>query len=328
MSATMQREAPGAKQAELMKSEMQPITRLIDSEAARERVRAVVPKNVDPGRLIRMALLSISKSDQLRRCSPESLLLSLCDAAALGLDCGGALGQAYLVPFGGTATLIIGYRGMIALARKSGEISTIDAQVVRQGDRFNYELGLKPQLAHHPMADCDAPITHAYAVCHFKDGSYQYTVMSIAEINKIKARSKASNSGPWVTDFAEMCKKTVIRRLCKMLPMTAEAAEAIDRSDSAEFGDFVTDVAQPSKPNVSDAINRTRDTMRQVETRSGGELPAPTAPAETASEPPAAQSDPADSWEENRQTGELIAGATEKPVTPSPVDAMGRGGKR
>lgn len=257
MSTATTAPAVGSKQAELVKQEMRPIVAFIDSDEVRRRVAAVVPKHCSPDRLIRMALLSISKNQDLRKCTPDSLLLSICDAAALGLDCGGALGQAYLVPFKTTATLIIGYRGMIALARKSGEISTIYAHVVRYGDEFTYELGLNPILEHKPRADIGASVTHAYAVCKFKDGSYQFDVMTRAEIDRIRSRSMAKDNGPWVTDFDEMSKKTVLRRLSKLLPMTPEAAIAIHQSDEGEYGGFGNMVATETR-SVSSAISDTK----------------------------------------------------------------------
>lgn len=264
--STAVKDAPGSKQAELVRSEMAPIRSMLESDTAKRRIAEVVPRNVAPDRLIRMAMLSVSKNADLRKCTPESILLSVCDAAALGLDCGGALGQAYLVPFKSTATLIVGYRGMIALARKSGEIATIYSHCVRAGDEFTYELGLEQTLRHKPGDSVDdRHITHAYAVAKFKDGSYQVEVMSRAEIEKHRARSMAKDNGPWVTDYAEMCKKTVVRRLCKYLPMTAEAAELIDKSDRSEFVDYAAEVGT-GRVTASDAIRDARQRLTVAST--------------------------------------------------------------
>lgn len=264
--STAMKDAPGSRQAELVKSELKPIRDLLESEQGKRRVADVVPKNVAPDRMIRMAMLSVSKNADLRKCTPESILLSVCDAAALGLDCGGSLGQAYLVPFKSTATLIIGYRGMIALARKSGEIATVYAHCVRVGDEFSYELGLEQSLKHKPGGSVDdKQITHAYAVARFKDGSYQVEVMSVDEIAKHRARSMAKDNGPWVTDYAEMCKKTVIRRLCKYLPMTAEAAELLDKSDRNEFVEYVAE-SGAGRVTAGSAIQQTRERLTVAST--------------------------------------------------------------
>lgn len=301
--STATKEAPGSRQTALVQQEMQPFRDMLESEGGRRRIAEVVPKNIAPDRLIRMAMLSISKNHDLRKCSPSSVLLAVCDAASLGLDCGGASGQAYLVPFKTTATLIIGYRGMIALARKSGEIATITSHVVRAGDEFRYELGLNETLVHKPGESVDdRHVTHAYAVAKFKDGSHQLEVMARAEIEKHRARSMAKDNGPWVTDYAEMCKKTVLRRLCKLLPMTPEAAEAIDKSDRNEFVEFVAESGP--RLTASDAIRNARERVQVTSTATtSGALPAGeavTKDGEIIDTPAAEQSDPNELTEAER----------------------------
>lgn len=237
---------------------MVPIKRLFESEEGMKRVKAVVPAHVKPDRVVRMAMLAISQTPDLLECTPDSLFLETVNAAALGLEIGKHLGQAYLVPFydHGTkkAQLIIGYRGMIHLARQSEEIATIAAYVVREGDEFEFSLGIEDKVVHVPGNDLTKPITHVWAKAVFKDKSYHLERMTIAEVNAIRQRSKASTKGPWVTDFAEMAKKTVVRRLCKYLPMTPEAAEAVERNDRVEFGDFVETTATPVADRVKNAI--------------------------------------------------------------------------
>lgn len=219
-----------------MSNAMQLIKTYFDNPNATSKLTQLVPRGIDAGRLMRMALMSISKTPKLQDCTPESLFMAVCDAAALGLDCGGSLGSAYLVPYGQKCTLVVGYRGMVQLCRQSGEIATVEARVVHAGDEFNYEFGILPVFRHRPGGTNDPKdITHAWAMAKFKDKNYQLEVMSREEIEKIRTRSKAANGGPWITDYAEMCKKTVVRRLCKMLPMAPEAVEAIERLDTAEF---------------------------------------------------------------------------------------------
>ena len=257
--AAASQNTPGAMQAEIVKQEMAPIVRMIESDIVKSRIASVVPEHVKPDRLIRMALMSISKTPELRKCTIDSLILSICDAAALGLDCGGALGQAYLVPYKTTAVLIVGYRGLVSLARRSGQVSTVYAHVVRHGDDFRYELGLTPILEHRPRADIGATVTHAYAVCRFKDQAYQLDVMTRAEVDRIRKRSQAGDDGPWVTDFDEMAKKTVLRRLCKLLPLTPEAVDAIDKSEAHEiatFGDALTAATGGASAAIADTRAR------------------------------------------------------------------------
>lgn len=217
-----------------MSNSMQLIKTYFDNPNAQSKLTQLVPRGVEAGRLMRMALMSISKTPKLQECTPESLFMAVCDAAALGLDCGGSLGSAYLVPYKEKCTLIVGYRGMVQLCRQSGDIATVEARVVYEGDEFNYEFGIQPVFRHRPCGRTSS-VQAAWAMAKFKDKNYQLEVMSRDEIEKIRGRSKAAQSGPWITDYAEMCKKTVVRRLCKMLPMSLEAVEAIDRLDTAEF---------------------------------------------------------------------------------------------
>jgi recombination protein RecT len=208
-------------------------------EAARSRIVDVAPKHLSPDRLMRVALMTISRTPKLAECTPHSLLNAFMTASQLGLEVGGVLGEAYLVPYKTEATFILGYRGMINLARRSGQIISIEAQVVREGDIFDFEYGLEMRFKHQPKAEVDAPITHAWALARFRDGGHQLDVMTIRDIEAIRKRSRSGTNGPWVTDFAEMAKKTVVRRLCKYLPLSPEMADAVDASDRNEFGDVV-----------------------------------------------------------------------------------------
>lgn len=174
--------------------------------------------------------------------------------AQIGLEPGNALGHAYILPYdvrkkvGGQwqtvrtdAQLIIGYRGMIDLARRSGQILSLSAQAVYQGDEFDCVFGLEPTLKHIPdfdNADREKAerLTFVYAVAKLKDGGTQFAVMSRTQIDAIRARSKAAENGPWVTDFEAMALKTVIRRLFKYLPVSVEIQRAVQLDEKADAG--------------------------------------------------------------------------------------------
>lgn len=123
--------------------------------------------------------------------------------------------------------LIIGYRGMIDLARRSGQIVSISARTVRESDQFNYCYELDERLEHVPSGNEDAPISHVYAVARLKDGGVQFEVMTLKQIEAVRSQSKAANSGPWISHFEEMAKKTLIRRLFKYLPVSIESQRAV-----------------------------------------------------------------------------------------------------
>ena len=185
-----------------------------------ELARAL-PKHMDADRIARIATTVIKQTPALGRCTPVSLLGALMTASQLGLE-PGPLGEAYLVPYGNTVTFIPGYRGLIKLAWQSGQVKNIAAHVVYEGDTFDYGFGLAPTLEHKPaMSDRGKPVA-VYAVVQFMNGGHAFDVMSVADVEAIRARSKAGKSGPWVTDWAEMAKKTVIKRVLKMVPLSSE----------------------------------------------------------------------------------------------------------
>lgn len=213
-------------------------------EKAKASMAMVVPKHVTPERLIKLALVAASRNPTLLQCAPTSIVQGVMTAAQLGLDCGGVLGSAYLVPYKNNKTgkyeaqLIVGYRGLVDLARRSGEIESIEAHVVHQEDTFEVAFGLEPVLLHRPnlTGEDPGPLVLVYAIARLKGGGRQVEVMTRAEIDRIRNRSRAGNSGPWVTDYEEMARKTVVRRLCKYLPLSPEMAEALTIEDRSEGG--------------------------------------------------------------------------------------------
>ncbi len=212
-------------------------TLLQQSEKA---IASRLPKHLTPDRITKVALTAINKTPKLLECTRESLLMSIMQAAELGLEPGGALGEGYLVPYGKQCQFIPGYRGLISLARRSGQIVSIEAHVVHEKDEFTCALGLDPELKHTPAWDEADPgrLRFVYAVAKLKDGGVQFEVMSRAQIEAIRAKSKAGSSGPWVDHFEEMARKTVVRRLFKYLPVSVELAQAMELQSGAEKGEF------------------------------------------------------------------------------------------
>lgn len=196
-------------------------------------MQQALPKHMDVNRMTRLATTVFRTTPQLREADIGSVLGAIMQAAQLGLE-PGPMGHCYLLPFknkGKTeCQFIIGYRGMIDLARRSGHIKSIYAHAVYEKDEFEYELGLEPKLKHKPSMEADrGEFIGAYAVAHFKDGGYQFEFMPKSEIEKRKARSKSANSSysPWKTDYEEMAKKTVIRHMWKYLPISVEIQEVV-----------------------------------------------------------------------------------------------------
>jgi recombination protein RecT len=201
-------------------------------ESMKPEIARVLPQHMSPDRMARIATTVVRQTPRLLRCTPESLLGALMTCAQLGLE-PGPLGHAYLVPYGEECTLIIGYKGLIDLARRSGHIESLVAREVYANDEFEVEYGLEEKLYHKPQLDGSerGEVTVYYAVARYTGGGYTFLVMTKADIEKLKARSRASGNGPWQTDYDAMAKKTVIRQLAKFLPMSVEMATAIAQDD-------------------------------------------------------------------------------------------------
>lgn len=211
---------------------------LVASDGFRTEIEKAAPKHIDAKRMQRIALTAITKNPDLLRCDQRSFAVAVLQAAELGLEPSGALGHAYLVPYGRDCQLIISYKGMIALARRSGEILSIEARAVYERDTFAVRYGVDAIVEHVPYLDGDpGKLKFVYAVAKLKEGGVQIDVMNRAQIDAIRGRSRAGQKGPWVTDYDEMAKKTVLRRLFKMLPVSVELAEAIESGDANEFGE-------------------------------------------------------------------------------------------
>lgn len=204
-------------------------------EKAKPQLALALPKHLTADRLLRVALTAVQRTPDLLNCDRLSLLGAIMQAAQLGLEPDGVLGHAYLVPFGSQVQLIPGYKGLIALARRSGEISSIAAHVVYERDQFIYAYGLDEKLIHVPAAtDERGKAVYAYAVARFKDGGHAFEVMSFQQIEAIRKLSRAATRGPWVTHWDEMARKTVIRRLAKYLPLSVEFQRAAALGDLAD----------------------------------------------------------------------------------------------
>lgn len=206
------------------------LAQLIDQ--MKPEISRALPKHMNPDRMARIATTVLRQTPALARCTPESFLGALMTASQLGLE-PGPLGEAYLVPYGNTVTFIPGYRGLVKLAFQSGRMESIAAHVVYEADEFTYQLGLSQVLEHKPaLTDDRGKPVAVYAVARFKDGGHAFEVMGISQVEAIRARSKAGRSGPWVTDWDAMARKTVVKQLAKWLPLSPEFADAAARDES------------------------------------------------------------------------------------------------
>ena len=205
-----------------------------------------MPEGFNYDRMCRSVVNAISTTPALARCTVASLFLSTVRAFSIGLEPNGALQEGYLVPYGGEAQFLPSYRGLIQLARRSGEISDVYAKAVYSNDTFEVEEGTERKIVHKPDYSKDrGDAVCYYAMFRTTAGTVDFEVMSKKEIDKIRALSKAANSPAWKEHYEEMAKKSVLKRLLKRAPMSIDKAKnfsaAIELENKAAMGETQSD---------------------------------------------------------------------------------------
>ncbi len=202
-------------------------------------IKRALPSVLTPERFSRIALSALNNTPALQQCSPMSFIAALLNAAQLGLEPNTPLGQAYLIPYKNKGRIecqfIIGYKGMIDLAYRNGQMQTIQAQVVYENDHFEYEFGLEPKLIHRPAFDERGEMRYFYGLFRTVNGGFGFSVMSKAEMDQYaKTYSKAYESGfsPWKTSYEEMAKKTVIKQALKYAPIKTDFQRAMSSDET------------------------------------------------------------------------------------------------
>ena len=223
-----------------------------------------MPKHCSPDRMSRIALTALTRTPKLLECEEASFFRCMLELSQWGLEPDGR--RAHLIPFENRkrgvveCQLIIDYKGYIELAYRSGSVSGIHADVVCEGDVFDYRMG--SVVDHKPWflrTDGDKPkeagkVIAAYCIVQLKDGVQKHELMSHDEIEGIRKRSRAGNSGPWVTDWREMAKKTVFRRASKWIPLSADIRDAFERDYDGI--DALPVAAQPKRIALDDLAAR------------------------------------------------------------------------
>jgi len=201
------------------------LAEILQGDTMKQQWSVVLPKCLTADRLARVALTQLRKTPKLGQCNQGSFLSALMTCAELGIEPNGR--HAHLIPYGQECQLIIDYKGLVELAMRSGKISRIHADVVYANDRISIKNGIIDHEI-NPLKE-RGEMVGAYAMCAFTDGTEKHEYMSKAEVDAIRNRSRAGKSGPWVTDYNEMSKKTVFRRMSKWLPLSPEIMDSIER---------------------------------------------------------------------------------------------------
>lgn len=215
-----------------------------------EQIAKALPSMVSSERFQRVVLTAFNGNPKLQRCEPTSFLAAMMQSAQLGLEPNTPLGQAYLIPYGNKVQFQVGYKGLLELAQRSGKIKMLYAHTVHENDDFNIEYGLEQKLSHTPLLKGDrGEAVGYYAVYHLREGGYSFVYMTKEEVlSHAKNKSKTFNNGPWQTDFDEMAKKTVLKKLLKYAPISIEVGNALSSDETVknEIKEDMTEVEDES----------------------------------------------------------------------------------
>ena len=281
-------------------------------EANRGTLAALLPSQMPVERMLKLALGALRTTPKLMECTTESLFGAVVVCAQLGLEPNTPLGHAYLIPFEKRAKrgsewvtertdvqVVIGYKGMLDLARRSGQIISISAREVRENDHFEPHYGTEERLEHRPVLRCRGEVIGFYAVAKLVGGGCAFEFMSREDVDAIRdasqgykaAETSSKRSGrapdsPWHNNYVEMGRKTVLRRLFKYLPISIEIANAAAIDERA-----VTAPAALDDTVLTAEYEREDDDAPAGMDPATGEIPPPAAQAQQAQ--PAQQSAPA-----------------------------------
>lgn len=224
-------------------------------DGRREELIKILPKGIDPDRLIGAALTAVTKTPKLLECDTISVYSALLQAGRLGIVPDSVIGEAYLIPYGKNCNLVMGYKGLLSLAKRTGKVKAIWAEVVFEKDEFKEVKGLHRNLIHDPNPDTDPAKdvpTHFYAIIQYTNGGFNYVVMKKSEIDFIKNKYGGKNSQSWADSYCEMGKKTVTKRLLKTEDLSPELKAAITLDDLAEVGKNQQNTATIQRGDVSE----------------------------------------------------------------------------
>lgn len=204
MNTTAQAQTPNMPVAREDRS----IIKLLQDPRTVQKFNALVPRHLNPERLLRTMLIGINQNPSFLQANPLTLLGACMFFAAIGLEPNTPMGHGYLIPFKKRKKVngqwtdevqiqsIIGYRGYIDLARRTSQLVNIHADVVygagagQPADEFSFEYGSNQHLRHRPMGvRGDRPALWGYAHATLKDGE-AFEVLPDAEVLKARDNSE------------------------------------------------------------------------------------------------------------------------------------------
>jgi len=222
------------------------------------KLEKIAPKGYEVNKLGQQLMLAASSNPQILNCSKASILKAMTHAAELGLNVSGLQGDAYIVPFKGTAQFLPGYRGLLRLLRRTGNVKTVEANVVYEGDHFVNRSGTDPVFEHEATSPSRrGEMIGVYALVHYKDGGMDKAFLWKEDVDKIRDSSPSgrSSSSPWNKWYNEMAKKTAIRAMMKYAPVQTDDYEALARAEEADY----SVIGEDDKPQARSASSLNQD---------------------------------------------------------------------
>ena len=227
-------------------------------------VPSSLARTLRPERIAKIVVMAASRNPRLAECTLSSIVRSVTEILSLGLEPDGPQKQAYLVPFFNKhvgkyeASVMIGYKGLMALARRSPEIVDVNAQVVCKNDACHVHLGTRNEILHEPPLSDRGEMVAVYAVAKLRDGGTQIELMSKSQVDAVRDAS-ARSKDVWAAHYDEMARKTVIRRAAKWWPASIDLADAFALEDEgatvrvAEMDDII-DAQLPDNDEGAETI--------------------------------------------------------------------------
>ncbi len=273
-----------------------------------QEVAAIVPKGYgDASKLGKQLLIAASNNPRILNCSSVSLWAAMTHAAELGVNISGLQGEAYIVPYKTTAQFQIGYRGLLRLLRRSGNVKSVEANIVYENEHFINRAGSNPVFEHEPMPPSKrGDMIAVYALVYYKDVGMEKAVLWKEQVDKIRDHSPTGRSpdSPWKKWYEEMAKKTAIRALMKYAPIQTDDYEALAKAEQAEYSVIGEDPPEPS----SGAASLNKNLGMEVEDADFEDAPSappaapPPAPPPSAPPPPP-EAPPAEKEEPKKRRG-------------------------
>lgn len=302
------------------------VKKFLTSPKAMEGLAMALPKHITKEKMARVAITAILRTPDLLKCTPVSIMDAVLQASQLGLLPDGVLGHGYILPYKNnktglySAVFIPGYKGLMDLARRGGEIAWLQARIAYENDDFGYSYGMDNRLWHVPArANGKEPgkFLAAYAVAKFKTGEFQFEVMYRDQVEAIRKKSRGGESGAWVSDWDAMALKTVIRRLCKFLPLNPEYQAAITVGEYVEAGvlDDYLETAEEGAPLLPEEPKSPLDALTDNLTGSPTDQTGPSSRSDSqltilSDESP--DEEPGSSPEDESKTGKSTSGTSTK----------------